>query len=223
MIRVKICGVTTLEDAVWSLEQGADALGLNFVPGTPRCLDPAAAREISAALPPLGTRVGIFVDEAPERVESIAREVGLDAVQLHGAEPPEACRWLQERGLRVIKALRVSGRDTLDQAEDYGAFPLLLDAYVEGELGGTGKTFDWSIARELAERRPIILSGGLRPGNVAEAVGQVRPYGVDSSSGVEGAQPGRKDFAKVQAFIENARAAATALPTEEGKTEEGKR
>ncbi|MDA0999550.1 MAG: phosphoribosylanthranilate isomerase [bacterium] len=217
MIRVKICGVTAAEDAAWALAQGADALGLNFVPGTPRCLDPAAARAVSAALPPLGTRVGIFVDEAPERVESIAREVGLDVVQLHGAEPPEVCRWLGERGLRVIKALRVSGRETLDLAEDYSGFPLLLDAYVEGKLGGTGKTFDWSIARELAQKRDIILSGGLQPENVADAIRQVRPYGVDTSSGVEGGTPGRKDFAKVQAFIENARAAAAALPAEERK------
>ncbi len=207
MIRVKICGVTTAEDARYALENGADALGLNFVPGTPRCLDAGTAAALSAALPPFGARVGIFVDESPERVETIFREVGLDAVQLHGEETPEACRWLIDRGVRVIRALRVKGPETIAEAARYPACTILLDAFVKGELGGTGKTFDWELARDLAARRPVILSGGLRPENVAEAIHQVRPYGVDASSGVEGEVPGRKDFGRVRAFIENARAA----------------
>ncbi len=207
MIRVKICGVTTAEDARYALENGADALGLNFVPGTPRCLDAGTAAALSAALPPFGARVGIFVDEPPERVETIFREVGLDAVQLHGEETPEACRWLIDRGVRVIRALRVKGPETIAEAARYPACTILLDAFVKGELGGTGKTFDWELARDLAARRPVILSGGLRPENVAEAIHQVRPYGVDASSGVEGEVPGRKDFWRVRAFIENARAA----------------
>jgi len=210
MIRVKICGVTTIEDARHALDCGADALGLNFVPGTPRCLDEKAAAEIAAPLPPFGSRVGIFVNEAAERVDAIARRVGLDAAQLHGEETPEECRWLMGRGLRVIRGLRVRGADTIEEAALYPDCTILLDAYVQGELGGTGKTFDWSLARELAATRPLILSGGLRPENVAEAVREVIPYGVDSSSGVEGQTPGRKDPERVRAFIENARAAESA-------------
>ena len=210
MIRVKICGVTTPEDALFVLECGADALGLNFVPGTPRCLPEDAAASLAAALPPFGVRVGVFVNEDPRRIEQIARHVGLDAVQLHGDEPPEACRWLQGRGLRVIRALRVRGPETLDEAGRFPGCAILLDAHVEGKLGGTGEVFDWSLARRLAGRRAGILSGGLGPENVAQAVREVRPFGVDVSSGVEGSAPGRKDREKVRRFIENARAAGGA-------------
>lgn len=211
MIRVKICGVTTPEDARFALECGADALGLNFVSGTPRFLRAEAAAKLAAALPPFGVRVGVFVNEDPRRIEQIARQAGLDAVQLHGDEPPEDCRWLAERGLRVIRALRVRGPETL---ADAGCFPdcaILLDAYAEGRLGGTGKSFDWSLARELAARRTVILSGGLRPENVAQAIQEVRPYGVDVSSGVEGGVPGRKDPERVRRFIENARGVFAAM------------
>lgn len=211
MIRVKICGVTTVEDAEFALEAGADALGLNFVPGTPRCLDVEQAREIAEALAPFGARVGVFVNETPERVMEVASRVGLDAAQLHGDETPEDCRWLIERGLRVIRALRVKGPETIAQI---GAFPdcaILLDAYVKGALGGTGETFDWELARQAAVARPIILSGGLKPENVGEAVRSVQPYGVDSSSGVEGAVLARKDPERVLNFIENARAAVSEL------------
>ncbi len=206
MIRVKICGVTTLEDARYALECGADALGLNFVPGTPRCLDEATAAKLAAGLPPLGVRVGVFVNESAERVEEIARRVGLDAVQLHGEETPETCRRLIDRGLRVIRGLRVRGGETVEEAALYPDCTILLDAFVQGELGGTGRTCDWSLARELAAMRRVILSGGLKPENIAEAVRQVAPYGVDSSSGVEGETPGRKDPDRVREFIENARA-----------------
>ena len=139
MIRVKICGVTTAEDARYALENGADALGLNFVPGTPRCLDTDVAAALSAALPPFGVRVGIFVDESPERVEVIFREVGLDAVQLHGNETPEACRWLMDRGVRVIRALRVKGSETIAEADRYPDCTILLDAFVKGEGMVVGK------------------------------------------------------------------------------------
>ena len=211
MIRVKICGVTTVEDARFALDRGADALGLNFVPGTPRCLEVEDAAAISAALSPFGARVGVFVDETAERVAAVARRAGLDTVQLHGSETPETCRRLLGQGLRVIRGLRVRGEETLAEADRFEGCTILLDAYVEGELGGTGKSFDWGLARELAARRPIILSGGLRPENVADAVRRVRPYAVDSSSGVEGDRPGRKDPERVARFIENAREAARAL------------
>ncbi len=211
MIRVKICGVTTVEDAEFALDSGADALGLNFVPGTPRCLEVDQAREIAEALPPFGTRVGVFVNETPERVMEIAGRVGLDAAQLHGDETPEDCRWLIERGLRVIRALRVKGPGTIAQIDAFPACAILLDAYVKGALGGTGETFDWGLARQVAGARPIILSGGLRPENVVDAVRSVRPYGVDSSSGVEGAVLARKDPERVLGFIQNARAAISEL------------
>lgn len=211
MIRVKICGVTTVQDAEFALEAGADALGLNFVPGTPRCLEVAQAKEIAEALPAFGTRVGVFVNEPPERVMEIARRVGLDAAQLHGDETPEDCRRLIERGLRVIRALRVKGPETIAQIDAFTDCAILLDAYVKGALGGTGETFDWELARQAAVARPIILSGGLKPENVGEAVRSVQPYGVDSSSGVEGAVPGRKDPERTLSFIENARAAISEL------------
>lgn len=211
MIRVKICGVTTLEDARFALACGADALGLNFVPGTPRCLREDAAASLAAALPPFGVRVGVFVNEDPRRIEQIARQVGLDAVQLHGDETPEDCRRLGERGLRVIRGLRVRGPETLAEAERFPGCAILLDAWVEGRLGGTGRTFDWSLARRLAERRTVILSGGLKPENVAQAIQEVRPYGVDASSGVEGPAPGRKDPERVRRFIENARGVLAAM------------
>ena len=211
MIRVKICGVTTVQDAEFALEAGADALGLNFVPGTPRCLEVAQAKEIAEALPAFGTRVGVFVNEPPERVMEIARRVGLDAAQLHGDETPEDCRWLIERRLRVIRGLRVKGPETIAQIDAFTGCAILLDAYVKGALGGTGETFDWELAQQAAVTRPIILSGGLKPGNVGEAVRSVQPYGVDSSSGVEGAVPGRKDPERTLSFIENARAAISEL------------
>ena len=211
MIRVKICGVTTVEDAEFALDTGADALGLNFVPGTPRCLEVEQAREISESLPPFGTRVGVFVNEPPERVMEIACRVGLDAAQLHGDETPADCRWLIERGLRVIRALRVKGPETIAQIDAFPDCAILLDAYVKGALGGTGETFDWGLARQVAGARPIILSGGLKPENVVDAVRSVQPYGVDSSSGVEGAILARKDPERVLGFIQNARAAISEL------------
>lgn len=211
MIRVKICGVTTVQDAEFALEAGADALGLNFVPGTPRCLKVEQGREIAEALPPFETRVGVFVNERPERVMEIAQRVGLDAAQLHGDETPEDCRWLIERGLRVIRGLRVKGPETIAQIDMFPDCAILLDAYVQGALGGTGETFDWELARQAAVAKPIILSGGLKPDNVGEAVRSVQPYGVDSSSGVEGAVLAQKDPERVLGFIENARTAISEL------------
>ncbi len=211
MIRVKVCGVTTAEDAEFALAAGADALGMNFVPGTPRCLEVEQARKMAEALPPFGARVGVFVNEAPERVMEIARRVGLDVAQLHGDESPEDCRRLVEQGLRVIRGLRVKGPETIAQIDDFTGCAILLDAYVKGALGGTGETFDWELASQAAEARPIILSGGLKPENVAEAVRRVQPYGVDASSGLEGAVLARKDPKRVLDFIQNTRAAISEL------------
>ncbi|BCR04075.1 N-(5'-phosphoribosyl)anthranilate isomerase [Desulfuromonas versatilis] len=201
MVRVKICGITCVEDALHAAACGADALGLVFYQKSPRCVTPGQARKIIAALPPFITSVGLFVNAQPESISSIAAECGLDVIQLHGDEPPAACSFPPRR---VVKALRVKDASSLAGAEAYPVSALLLDAWVAGAYGGTGESFNWQLAAEAATRRPVILAGGLNPDNIAAAVAAVRPYGVDVSSGVE-ASPGRKDPQKVAAFIRNAK------------------
>jgi phosphoribosylanthranilate isomerase len=195
--RVKICGITSREDATAAVEAGADALGFVFVPGTPRCLHPDVAERIVGALPPFVTPVGVFVDQPLEEVVRIAARCNLQAVQLHGNEPEEFSRRIP---LRVIKALRVRDVDSLRILPTYPAHAFLLDAFVEGQAGGTGTSIPWELAMRAKGHAPIILSGGLRPETVGQAVLQVRPYGVDVSSGVE-VSPGRKDHQKVREFI----------------------
>lgn len=204
MLRVKICGLTRAEDARWALEAGADALGFNFVPGYPRRLEIERAASLLEALPPFGVRVGVFAGADPAWVEEVARRLGLDAVQLHGSESPEECRRLRASGFRVLKAFRVRGRESLKAVADYPDVTPLLDAYREDELGGTGRPFAWALAREVGERRPFVLAGGLTPENVAEAVSVARPYAVDVSSGVE-VKTGVKDPERVRAFIARAK------------------
>ena len=201
MIRVKICGITHVEDALQACACGADALGLVFYPRSPRCVTPEQARAIIRALPPLVTTVGLFVNEEPQRIRQLAEDCGLDVIQLHGDEGPGACDYAPRRS---IKALRVKDAASLAGHEEFGTSALLLDAWVAGAYGGTGESFNWELAAGIARQRPVILAGGLRPENVAAAVQAVRPYGVDVSSGVEAA-PGRKDPAKVAAFIRNAK------------------
>jgi len=195
--RVKICGLTAAEDAAAAVEAGADALGFVFVPGTPRCISPERAAAIIAALPPLVSAVGVFVDQPLDEVAAITTACRLQAVQLHGNEPPAYCRRLS---VPVIKAIRVRGPESLAALEGYPAQAFLLDAFVEGQPGGTGATFPWALAREATRHGRIILSGGLRPETVAEAVRTIRPFGVDVSSGVE-RRPGLKDHEKVREFI----------------------
>ena len=201
MIRVKICGITHVEDALQACACGADALGLVFYPQSPRCVTPEQARAIIRALPPLVTTVGLFVNEEPQRIRQLAEDCGLDVIQLHGDEGAGACDYAPRRS---IKALRVKDAASLAGHEEFGTSALLLDAWVAGAYGGTGESFNWELAAGIARQRPVILAGGLRPENVAAAVQAVRPYGVDVSSGVEAA-PGRKDPAKVAAFIRNAK------------------
>jgi phosphoribosylanthranilate isomerase len=195
--RVKICGITEADDAALAVEAGADALGFIFVPGTPRYIHPDGAAAIIAALPPLVAAVGVFVDQPPDEVLAIATACRLEAVQLHGAESAAYCHRLP---VRVIKAFRVRGAESLEALAGYPAQAFLLDAFVEGQPGGTGVAFPWALAREAKRHGRIILSGGLRPETVAEAVRTVRPFGVDVSSGVE-RRPGRKDPEKVREFI----------------------
>lgn len=200
MIRVKICGITNPDDALQAVACGADALGLVFFAKSPRCVSPEQAREIIARLPPLVTTVGLFVNEDPRTIRAVAAQCRLDRVQLHGDESPADCLLPP---LRVLKALRVRDAESLARADEYPA-DLLLDAWSDQVYGGSGRQFDWQLARALAARRPIILAGGLRPDNVAEAVAAVNPYAVDVSSGVE-RSPGRKDHEKVAEFIRRAR------------------
>jgi phosphoribosylanthranilate isomerase len=195
--RVKICGITTAEDAADAVEAGADALGFIFVPGTPRAVSPEAAGRIVATLPPFVTAVGVFVDRPVQDVLDIAAHCRLQAVQLHGEEPAESARLIP---LKVIKAIRVKDAESLRPLGTYPAQAFLLDAFVEGTPGGTGSVLPWDLAAQVSGVARIILSGGLRPENVDQAVRLVRPYAVDVSSGVE-LRPGRKDRQKVREFI----------------------
>ncbi|MCM2265097.1 MAG: phosphoribosylanthranilate isomerase [Desulfuromonadales bacterium] len=203
MVRVKICGITNQEDALHAASCGADALGFVFYPGSPRCVTPAQVRAMGEALPPFVTRVGLFVNETPERIRAIAGECGLDVLQLHGDEPPEACLLPP---YRVIKGVRPRSADDLGRLAAYPVAALLVDAAVPGQFGGTGQRADWQLAAQLAATRRVILAGGLTPANVSAAVQAVRPYGVDVASGVEQA-PGRKDPEKVAQFIRMAKEA----------------
>lgn len=200
MVRVKICGIRRLEDALVAVEAGADALGFNFWRPGRRYVAPETARAIARALPPFVARVGVFADEDPETVREIAGLVGLDALQLHGAEDPEVCVQFDRP---VIKGIKVRGPESLRHLRRYRVAAFLLDAHVPGAMGGTGRTFDWSLATEARDAGPVILSGGLTPENVTEAIRAARPYAVDVASGVE--TGGEKDPEKVRAFVARVR------------------
>jgi phosphoribosylanthranilate isomerase len=200
LTRIKICGITNIDDALMSIDAGADALGFNFVPGTLRYLkNTKAAAKIIEQLPPFITTVGLFVNADPELIRAIADECHLDMLQLHGDESPQFCRALNRR---ILKAVRVKDESSVSHLSNYRVSGYLLDTYVKGALGGTGVAFDWRLAVNAKQYGRIILAGGLDPDNVRSAVEQVRPYGVDVSSRVE-ASPGRKDPVKVEAFIRN--------------------
>lgn len=202
-VRVKICGITRLQDAEAAVRHGADAIGFVFWKGSARYMAPGEAREIIAKLPPFVTTVGVYVDPAAEWVEETSAVARLGLLQFHGNEEPDFC---EQFFLPYIKAVRVRrGLDLLQYAARYGgARGLLMDAYVEGEPGGTGNAFDWDlIPGDLP--LPIILSGGLQPENVSEAIRRARPWAVDVSSGVETAR-GIKNPQKIEAFMRGVRA-----------------
>lgn len=204
MVKIKICGITELDDALHAVDCGADALGFVFYERSPRAITPPKAQAIIAKLPPFVTVVGLFVNEDSRIIREVADDCHLDVIQYHGDESPETVRLAPRRSIR---ALRIRESETTDIIDRYPASGLLLDAWVSGEYGGTGVLSNWEIAAEIAKKRPLILAGGLTPENVAAAIQAVRPYGLDVSSGVEHA-PGRKDKKKVATFIKAAQLAA---------------
>ncbi len=202
MVRVKICGITTPDDAAAAVDGGADALGFVFFRGSPRYITPERAYAIVKELPSFVTTVGVFVNEQPQEIDRITSLARLDIIQLHGDEKPEACRVAR----RVVKAIRIKSIDSLEPLRNYreeiSAF--LLDAYAPDSLGGTGLMFNWDIAVEAKQFGRIILAGGLTPENVQKAIRHVRPYAVDVSSGVERVK-GKKDHQKLKLFIDRAK------------------
>jgi phosphoribosylanthranilate isomerase len=207
MTLVKICGITNLEDALQAINAGADALGFNFYRPSPRYIEPRAARAIIDQLPGEILTVGVFVnEETPETVERIATEAGIQALQLHGDESPDYCQALAQRN--VIKVFRV-GKDFLpEQTSAYEVQAVMLDTFDHQLRGGTGRTIDWSMARKARELAPkLFLAGGLSPENVAKAIKEVEPYGVDACSSLE-ISPGKKIPSRVEAFVKAVRATA---------------
>ncbi len=197
MVRVKICGITNRDDAFFSVAHGVDALGFIFYEPSPRYVPPEHVRKIVSALPPFVTPVGVFVNTGREEILETVRSTGIRAVQLHGDETPADCMGYP---FPVIRALRVGDGFNPASLCDYPVDTFLLDTAKEGWYGGTGETFDWNVAREAAAHGRIILSGGIDPSNVADAVRTVKPYAVDCGSGVEAA-PGRKDHARIREFL----------------------
>ena len=203
MTRIKICGLTRMEDALFAADQGADFLGFIFVPSTPRFVEPERVAEITAALRDRDRRpqfVGVFRDASAAYMRGIAATAGLDRVQLHGAENDDDIRAV---GLPAIKTFRVG--DTLPDTSSHAAADwFLFDTYEERRVGGTGRRFDWSLLSKYPRKKPFFLAGGLNADNIAAAVSLVRPDGIDVASGVESA-PGIKDHAKIEKLFERVR------------------
>lgn len=197
-VRVKICGIMDTETALCAAGAGADALGFIFTESKRR-VSPDKAKEIVAALPPFVARVGVFVNQSYDEICRIVEYTGIDTIQLHGEEPPEFCRAFK---YKVVKAFSVAKQEDLAKAGLYKVHAFLLDTSVPGLKGGTGRTFDWRLAAGF-KGGPLILAGGLTPGNVADAVRTVRPYAVDVSSGVESG--GQKDIGKIIEFVGRAK------------------
>ena len=203
-VKVKICGITNLADALGAVEAGADLLGFIFCETSPRHVTVAVAAEIAQQLPSHIVKVGVFVNAPDELVLEAISACGLNMLQFHGEEKPEDCT---KFGVMSIKAFRVRDAQSLEALHDYPTDAWLLDTFAERQAGGTGRTFDWDLAvRAQRFGKPIFLAGGLDPANVIEAVRRVRPFAVDVSSGVE-ASPGKKDPAKVKVFIRSAKRA----------------
>jgi len=202
---VKLCGITSVADARLVVRAGADAVGVNLVPSSKRRVDEATAREIVAAVGGAVPVIAVVADLPPEELSTLRARLGVHALQLHGSEPPAVLAALLPHAFRAV---RIATAADVALARSFGGERLLVDAKVQGELGGTGRTFDWSLVTELARERALVLAGGLTPENVGTAVVQVRPYGVDTASGVEGNNPREKDPDRVARFVAAARSAA---------------
>ena len=199
MTKIKICGITNIEDALTATDYGADALGFIFYKKSPRYVDPEIASGIARSLPPFVKKVGVFVNEDMNIISDIQESVGLDILQFSGDETYEYCK---NARIPYIKSVRVRDGESLGGIDKYETPYLLLDNYSEKEYGGTGDTFDWDLIdnRQLGDKY-VILSGGLNSGNIAEAIVKIKPYAVDVASGVE-KSPGKKDSEKIKKFIE---------------------
>lgn len=202
--RVKICGITNVDDAKGAVAAGADALGFVFHPASPRYVAPEEVADIVAALPPFVSTVGLFVNMPAVKIHQIMVQTGLQLIQLHGDETAAECHL--HPPYSVIKALRVRDERSLSHLDDYPVAALLLDAWSDDDYGGTGRRFDWQLVSRATLNKPLILAGGLTPANVTTAIQLVKPYAVDVSSGVE-REPGRKDMTLVAQFIEQVRKA----------------
>ena len=201
-VKVKVCGMTSLKDALVAVEGGADAVGFIFYKKSPRSVTMKTVREIVLELPPFVDTVGVFVDETAEQINKIADYCNLDIIQLHGDESPTYCKKIRRK---VIKAFRIKDMQSVKKISNFQVSGFLLDTFSENLHGGTGKVFDWNLALPAKKFGPVIMAGGLTPNNVQQAVRQIRPYGVDVCSGVE-SEPGIKDHKKVRAFLNNAKA-----------------
>ncbi|MEW5767666.1 MAG: phosphoribosylanthranilate isomerase [bacterium] len=201
MTRIKICGITRTEDALAVVEAGADALGFIFAK-SPRRIELSQAVRIAEKLPPLVSLVGVFLNQGAQEIQKVIASCPLTALQFHGQESPEFCRSFGS--IKTIKAIRVKNKTSLVDLARYEVDAYLLDTYVKGQPGGTGKIFNWDLAADVSSKYRIILSGGLSSDNVAEAIRRVRPFGVDVGSGVE-SLPGKKDHQKIRRFIRQVR------------------
>ena len=203
MIKVKICGITNLEDALASIAAGCDALGFVFYKKSPRYIMPSKARAIIKVLPKDILKIGVFVNEKEKEIKRVAKLCGFDLLQFHGEESPEFCSKFS--GFKIIKAFRVGGGRDLSNISKYKSFAYLFDTFSKSEIGGTGKEFDWKLVRHFGNiKRPIFLSGGLNKENVLKAIQTVRPQWVDACTCVE-ARPGKKDYKKIRDFIQQAK------------------
>ena len=201
-MKIKICGITNIEDAKRAVELGADMIGFVFFKGSKRYIDPASAKEIIKEIPPEITKVGVFVNENLDNLRKIKEIAGFDIFQLHGSETPEFCLKIDDE---YIKAFRIKNGKEFSRLDLYNTNFFLFDTYVEKEYGGTGRTFDWKIIADAKlNEKFVILSGGLNPKNVANAVKIAKPNAVDVSSGVERI-PGKKDYNKLRKFIKAVR------------------
>lgn len=203
MVKIKICGITNKPDAIVAAGLGPDMMGFVFYNESKRYVEPRLVRDIANELPPFIAKVGVFVDMDKDEVLEIAQVCALDMLQFHGDETPDYCAGFKD-SYKVIKAFRIKDSDSLKGINDYDVDFYMLDAYSEKSKGGTGARFDWKIVESFEFLKPVILSGGLTPDNVRDAIEKLFPYGVDVSSGVE-ASPGKKDADLMKKFVENVR------------------